>query len=187
MLARISWTRLRWLLSLAVISELYCLAREFFHVFKILIILCHPKVKDVIYFMNCSNENNWPPWFWENEHALPLRGIRWDYRTGPVWIPWFPDQEWGGTAFGEEYQRISIYLQTPVNCWLSRLSPELIMNTQPAAGQMNLLCAFILSCSKNSTWSFTWYHKQRSDLQSWSVLGEKCSVCWVGYGGIRIW
>lgn len=53
MLARISWTPLHWLLSLTVISELYCLAGEFFNVFEILVILCHPKLKEVICLMNC--------------------------------------------------------------------------------------------------------------------------------------
>lgn len=50
-LERISQTLLHCLLSPTLISD--CLAREFFNVFKILVILCHPKVKDVIYFMNC--------------------------------------------------------------------------------------------------------------------------------------
>lgn len=68
LLARISWTLLHWLLSLAVISELFCLPREFFSVFKILFIFCHPKVKDVIYFMNC-----YPLFKWEWSASLVLR------------------------------------------------------------------------------------------------------------------
>lgn len=67
-LPRISWTLLHWLLSLAVISELYCLPREFFNVLKILFIICHSKVKDVVYFMNC-----YPLFKWEWSASLVLR------------------------------------------------------------------------------------------------------------------
>lgn len=67
-LPRISWTLLHWLLSLAVISELYCLPREFFNVLKILFIICHSKVKDVVYVMNC-----YPLFKWEWSASLVLR------------------------------------------------------------------------------------------------------------------
>lgn len=74
-LARISWALVHWLLSLPVFSELCCLAREVFKlVFKILIILCHPKRKDVISSVNCYPSVKWrlsAPLVLRKEHVLP--------------------------------------------------------------------------------------------------------------------
>lgn len=181
MLARISWTLLHWLLSLTVISELYCLGSEFCSVFKILVIPCLPKVKDVIYFMN-----RYPLLKWEWSASLVLRkGACLAQERHKMRLQ--DRVSLDPMISRQRTRRNCIYLEMNIRKsafihklqWIADwvdLAPELIMNPQPAAGQMNLLCAFILSCCKKSTWSFTWYHKQRSDLQSWNLLGEKCSA-----------
>lgn len=174
-LARISWTLLHWLLSLADISELYYLAREFFNVFKILIILCHPIVKDVIYLMNC-----YPLLKWEWSASLVLRkwaclALKRDETTG--------QGQFGSHDFqtkneerlhllGEEYREISIYLQTPVNCWPSRLSPWINYKHSAWPNEPSV-CIFNVLIRKE----YMLLHLV-SQAKVWSadLLGEQCSV-----------